>query len=77
MAGDTELQIQMRKIGFEVAELCDDSSLVISKVRTAADSVLTDMTGAYEFFLDDMEEMALTSLESVGETAKEMHQVLN
>ena len=37
-----------------------------------ADSILTDLTGAYQFFLDDMEEMAIASIESVGDSAKQM-----
>ena len=70
VAGDTEIQIRMREIGFEIAELCDDSSLTISKFRTSADSILTDLIGAYEFFLDEMKEMAITAIESIGETAE-------
>jgi hypothetical protein len=72
VAGDTELQITMRDIGFEIAELCDDSGLTIGKFRMTADSILTDLTGAYQFFLDDMEEMAIASIESVGDSAKQM-----
>ena len=72
VAGDTELQITMRELGFEIAELCDDSGLTIGKFRMTADSILTDLTGAYQFFLDDMEEMAITSIESVGDSAKQM-----
>ena len=72
VAGDTALQIRMREIGFEIAELCDDSGLTINKFRMTADSILTDLTGAYQFFLDDMEDMAITSIESVGDSAKQM-----
>ena len=72
VAGDTDLQIAMRELGFEIAELCDDSGLTINKFRMTADSILTDLTGAYQFYLDDMEEMAITSIESVGDSAKKM-----
>ena len=72
VAGDTHLQISMRELGFEIASLCDDSGLTISKFQMTADSILTDLTGAYQFFLDDMEEMALTAIESVGDSAKQM-----
>ena len=72
VAGDTDLQIAMREIGLEIAELCDDSGLTINKFRMTADSILTDLTGAYQFFLDDVEEMAITSIESVGDSAKQM-----
>lgn len=72
VAGDTDLQITMRELGFEIAELCDDSGLTISKFRMTADSIVTDLTGAYQFFLDDMEEMAITAIESVGDSAKQM-----
>ena len=67
VAGDTELQIEMRELGFEIAELCDDSNLTIEKFRTTADSYVTRLISAYQFFLDDMEEMGITSIESVIE----------
>ena len=72
VAGDTDLQIAMRELGFEIAELCDDSGLTINKFRMTADSILTTLTGAYQFFLDDMEEMAISSIKSVGKSAKKM-----
>ena len=72
VAGDTDLQTTMRELGFEIAELCDDSGLTISKFRMTADSIVTDLTGAYQFFLDDMEEMAITAIASVGDSAKKM-----
>ena len=72
VAGDTELQNTMRELGFEIAELCDDSSLTIGNFRMTADSILTDMTGAYQFFLDEMEEMAITCVESIGDSAHKM-----
>lgn len=72
VAGETDLQILMRNLGFEIAELCDDSSLAITKFRAAADSIVTDMTGAYEFFLEDMEEMAFTAIDSMQDSAKDM-----
>jgi uncharacterized protein YaaR (DUF327 family) len=77
VAGDTELQTTMREIGFDIAELCDDSGLTIGKFRMTADSILTDLTGAYQFFLDGMEEMAITAIESVGDSAKQMEVAAN
>ena len=72
VAGNSELQIKMRNLGFEIAELCDESGLTINKFRMTADSIVTDLTSAYQYFLDDMEDYAITVLESVGESAKKM-----
>ena len=72
VAGDSNLQIVMRELGYEIAELCDESGLAIGQFRITADSVLTDLTVAYQFLLDDMEEMAVTSLENIGQSAKSM-----
>ena len=72
VAGDTELQITIRELGYEIAKLFDDSGLTIRKFRMTADSILTDLTGAYQFFLDDMREMAITSVESAGDSRKPM-----
>lgn len=62
----------MRELGFEIADLCDDSGLTINMFRRTADSVLIDLTGAYQFFLDGREEMAIISIKSVGDSAKKM-----
>ena len=75
VAGDADLQIAVRELGVEIAELCDDSGLTIGKFRTTADSYVTDLVSAYKVFLDDMEEMAFTSIESVGDSAKQVANV--
>ena len=71
-AGDADLQITVRELGVKIAELFDDAGLMIGKFRTTADSYVTDLVSAYQFFLDDMEEMGFTSMESVGDSAKQL-----
>ena len=72
VAGDTELQSAIREIGFEIAELYDDSHRTIRMLRMTADSILTNFIGGYRFFLDGMEEMGITAIESNTDSAKQM-----
>ena len=72
VAGDTDLQIATREVGFEIAELCDESNLTIDKFRTTADGYVTRFICAYQFFFDDLEEMGFISIESVDDSAKQL-----
>ena len=72
VAGGTELQSAIREIGFEIAELYDDSHRTIRMLRMTADSMLTNFIGGYRFFLDGMEEMGITAVESSTDSAKQM-----
>ena len=69
VAGDTELQTSMWQLALEIVQLCDDAGVTVDNFRTTADSVLTDYIGAYQLLFDNMEQMALTAFESVGDSA--------
>ena len=71
-AGHTELQIQIREIGYDVTKLCDKSAVTVSKFKQASGSILDDLQGTYQFLLDGMEDIALETLASVSEVAKGM-----
>ena len=71
-AGHTELQIQIREIGYDVTKLCDKSAVTVSKFKQASGSILDDLQGTYQFLLDGLEDIALETLASVSEVAKGM-----
>ena len=72
VAGYTDLQIEIRKIGYNVTKLCDKSAVTVTKFKQASGSILEDLQGTYQFLLDGFEKMALVTLQSVTEVAKDM-----
>ena len=71
-AGHTELQIQIREIGYDVTKLCDKSAVTVSEFKRASGSILDSLQGTYQFLLDGLEDIALETLASVSEVAKGM-----
>ena len=72
VAGYTELQIEIREIGYDVTKLCDKSAVTVAKFKQASGSILGDLQGTYQFLLDGLEEMALTTLTGITDVAKDM-----
>lgn len=72
VAGYTELQITIRNIGYNVTKLCDKSSVTVSMFKQASRSIVGDLQGTYQFLLDGQEKMALVTLRSVADVAKNM-----
>ena len=70
--GYTELQISIREIGVDVTKLCDKSAVTVAKFKTASVSIIEDLQGTYQFLIDGMEDIALVTLASVAEVAKDM-----
>ena len=72
VAGFTELQIEIQRIGYDVSKLCDKSAVTVGKFKNASTTVLSSLKATYEFLLDSFEDMALDTLADVAETAKGM-----
>lgn len=68
----TEQQIEIQRLGFDVARLCDKSALTVSKFKSASSSILIDLQATYEYLLDNLEEMALETLSAVSKLAEDM-----
>ena len=72
VAGYTDLQIKIRRIGYDVTKLCDISAVTVSMFKRASTSILADLQGTYQFLLDRLEDMALETLAAVNDVAKDM-----
>ena len=72
VAGYTDLQIKIRRIGYDVTKLCDKSAVTVSMFKRASTSILDDLQATYQFLLDQLEDMALETLAAVNDVAKEM-----
>ena len=77
VAGFTDRQIEIRKIGYDVTKLCDKSAVTVAKFKQASGSILGDLQGTYQFLLDGLEDMALETLHSVADVAKDMADAAN
>ena len=72
VAGYTELQIEIRQIGYNVTKLCDKSAVTVASFKAASESVLGRLKSTYGFLLSGFEKMALTTLKAVTDVAKGM-----
>ena len=72
VAGYTDLQIEIQRIGYDVTKLCDKSALTVSHFKKASNTVLQALQATYEYLLDNLEDMAIETLSDVADTAKGM-----
>ena len=71
-AGHTELQSQIREIGYNITKLCDKLAVTVSKFKQASGHILDHLKWTYQFLLDGLEDIALQTLASMSEVAKGM-----
>ena len=72
VAGYTELQIKVQRIGYKVTKLCDRSAITISQFKKASETVLLSLQSTYQYLLDGLENMAVYTLADVAETVEGM-----
>ena len=68
----TDLQIKIQRLGYDITELCNESSVMIDRFRATASTVSSRLESVYLYLLDGFEDAAVTSVESLGKLAKEM-----
>ncbi|XP_068696334.1 tropomyosin beta chain-like [Montipora foliosa] len=72
VAGNTEVQIKVQRVGYKITKLADKSAVTVHKFKGASQSVLKELKGTYEYLLDGLEEMALETLSQLTSIAKDM-----
>ena len=72
VAGDTEVQIKIQRVGYKITKLADKSAVTVHKFKGASQSVLEELKGTYQYLLDGLEEMALETLSQLTSIAKDM-----
>ena len=72
VAGSTDVQIKVQKVGYKITKLADKSAVTVHKFKGASQSVLQELKGTYQYLLDGLEEMALDTLSMLTDVAKEM-----
>lgn len=76
-----ELQLEVEQIGRDITKLCGKSAVAVSSFHDTADTIIATLESVYAFLLDGYETVAIGSLESLADIAKEMaseaHQLKN
>ena len=72
VAGNTELQIIVQEIGYDITKLCNKAAITVFKFSRASHSVVLDLQSTYEYLLDGLEEMAVDTLGAVSKLAGDM-----
>lgn len=72
VAGNTDVQIKVQRVGYKITKLADKSAVTVHKFKGASQNVLQDLKGTYQYLLDGLEEMALDTLTQLTDVATEM-----
>ena len=65
-------QMEIQKIGYDIAHLCNKSAVTIAKFKKASGNIITHLRCTYGYLLENLEEMALETLTNVAKLAAEM-----
>ena len=72
VAGHTELQIKVQRVGYKITNLADKSAVTVHRFKGASQDVLEELKSTYQYLLDGLEEMALETLSQLTSIAKDM-----
>ena len=72
VAGNTDVQIKVQRVGYKITRLADKSAVTVHKFKGASQNVLQELKGTYQYLLDGLEEMALDTLSLLADVATEM-----
>lgn len=72
VAGHTELQIKVQRVGYKITKLADKSAVTVHSFKVTSRDVLQELQGTYEYLLDGLEEMALETLSGLAMLADKM-----
>ena len=67
-----DLQIEIQSLGFDITDLCNDSSVTIESFRATAAKASSRLISIYHFLLNGQEKIAIKSLNTLGKLAEEM-----
>ena len=67
-----DLQLEVQQIEYDITKLCDKSAAAVSSFHDTANTIISTLESMYAFLLDGFETVAIGSLESIADIAKEM-----
>ena len=72
VVGEPNLQTKVKQVGYDVVDLCDESVHTINEFQRASNTAIDSLQATYEFFVDGLDEFAITNLEEIAKVAKTM-----
>lgn len=72
VAGNTEVQIKVQRVGYKITKLADKSAITVHQFKSTSQEVLEEMKSTYQFLLDGLEKVALHSLSMMADKAEAM-----
>ena len=72
VAGNTDLQITVQQIGYDMTKLCNKAAITVIQFSRASHSVVLDLQSTYEYLMGGLEEMAVDTLGAVSKLAGDM-----
>ena len=67
-----ELKKLIRRLIDDIATLCSDSAIAVSKFQSTTHDIVQDLKSAYQYLLDGYDEMAIDTMEEISSVAKKM-----
>ena len=68
----TDIQIKVQSLGYDITELCNNSSVTIDSFQGTAETVSSRLQSVYQFLLHGYNDAALKSVTSLGKMAEKM-----
>ena len=71
----TDLQIDIQRLGYDIAKLCNEFSATIDRFQVTASTMSSRLQSVYQFLLDGFEDAAIMSVSSLRKLAEEMTKI--
>ena len=72
VAGHTELQIKVQRVGYKITKLADKSATTVYQFKETSQDVLEELQTTYQFLLEGLENAAVISLSMMADKAAGM-----
>ena len=72
VAGHTELQIKVQRVGYKITKLADKSAITVYQFKETSQDVLEELKTTYQYLLEGLEKAAVINLSMMADKAAGM-----
>ena len=72
VAGHTELQIKVQRVGYKITKLADKSAVTVYRFKETSQDVLEELKTTYQYLLEGLEKAAVINLSMMADKAAGM-----